>query len=98
VPLAVAGAKADHVVAFARNGASTSVLVVVPLLVGSLLNDVDPPPSGNEIWGDTHILLPPVGSSPTYRNVLTGEVLEVAEEVSVSKVLAGFPVALCVTA
>jgi (1->4)-alpha-D-glucan 1-alpha-D-glucosylmutase len=98
VPLAVAGAKADHVVAFARNAASTSILVVVPLMVGGLLNDADPPPIGKEIWEDTHILLPPVGSSRTYRNVLTGEVLEVAAEVGVSKVLGGFPVALCVTA
>jgi (1->4)-alpha-D-glucan 1-alpha-D-glucosylmutase len=96
LPLAVAGARADHVVAFARRFGTTSVLVVVPRLVAGLLHDIDLPPIGPRIWEDTHVLLPFCCTREKYRNVLTGEVLDSDGEISVSKALAEFPVALCV--
>ena len=105
-PLAVAGAKASHVVAFARKSEATSVLVIVPRLLASLLDDheIDLPPIGPQIWEDTHVLLPSWDSSENYRNVFTGEVLDVQKisekngefvKVDVSQLLAEFPVALC---
>ena len=100
LPLAVEGAKANHVVAFARKSETSTVLVVAPRLVDGLLNDIDVPPIGPRIWEDTHILIPFCSCSEKYRNVFTGESLDLQksdsrEEISVSTVLANFPVALC---
>ena len=95
LPLAVAGAKSEHVVAFARRLGNTSVLVVVPRLISSMLNDANLPPIGVQIWEDTHVLLPP-GLGRKSQNVFTGEVAEAEARVNLSQVLAEFPVALCV--
>jgi len=45
------------------------------------------------VWGDTHVLLP-VGGREKYRNVFTGQVVDVDKQVNVSQALADFPVAL----
>ncbi len=105
LPLAVAGAKADHVIAFARKFENTSVLVVVPRLVASLLNDSDLPPIGAQIWEDTHVLLPFCADREPCQNVFTGKVQELAKtdghtdghtKIGISTALAEFPVALYV--
>ncbi|HEX9112481.1 MAG TPA: malto-oligosyltrehalose synthase [Terriglobales bacterium] len=100
LPLAVEGAKADHVVAFARKSGTTSALVVIPRLVAGLLNDIDLPPIGPRIWDDTYVLLPLRNGSEKCRNAFTGEVLDLQKtdeyaQIGVSKALAQFPVALC---
>ena len=100
VPLAVAGAKANHVVAFIRKSEAASALVIVPRLVAGLLNDIDLPPIGPRIWDDTNVLLPFRSCSEKCRNVFTGEVLDLQKtdeyaKIGVSKALAEFPVALC---
>ena len=100
LPLPVAGTKASHLVAFTRNFEATSVLVVVPRLVATLLNDLDLPPIGPNVWGDTHVLVPSRDVSGTYRNAFTGAVLDLPNSgewarVDVAKILAEFPVALC---
>jgi (1->4)-alpha-D-glucan 1-alpha-D-glucosylmutase len=100
VPLAVAGAKANHVVAFIRKSEAASAVVVVPRLVAGLLNDIDLPPVGPRIWGDTHVLLPFRSCSEKCRNAFTGEVLDLQKtdeyaKIGVSNALAEFPVALC---
>jgi (1->4)-alpha-D-glucan 1-alpha-D-glucosylmutase len=97
LPLGVEGAKAKHVVAFARKSGTTKALVVVPRLVAGLLNDIDLPPIGPRIWDDTHVLLPLRGGFEKYRNTFTGEVLELhttgeCAKIGVSKALAEFPV------
>lgn len=99
LPLGVEGAKAKHVVAFARKSGTTRALVVVPRLVAGLLNDIDLPPIGSQIWDDTHVLLPLRDGSEKYRNAFTGEVLNVQKtgeyaKIGVSEALAEFPVAL----
>jgi (1->4)-alpha-D-glucan 1-alpha-D-glucosylmutase len=101
LPLAVEGAKADHVVAFMRNYENSSALVVVPRLIAGLLsnNDPDLPPIGPPIWGDTNLLLPSGCSWEKAENLLTGEALELRNtdgcaRIAVSQVLAKFPVAL----
>jgi len=101
LPLIVEGAKADHVLAFVRMSAKSNVLVVVPHLVAGLLDDADVPPIGDRIWQDTEIVLPFCTCSDKYRNIFTEELLETrksdggGERISVSKVLADFPVAVC---
>jgi (1->4)-alpha-D-glucan 1-alpha-D-glucosylmutase len=100
LPLAVEGAKAKHVVAFARRFGTTRALVVAPRLVAGLLNDTDLPPIGPRIWGDTRVLLPFRRCSEKGRNALTGEVLDLQKTdeyatIGVSEALAKFPVAFC---
>jgi (1->4)-alpha-D-glucan 1-alpha-D-glucosylmutase len=96
LPVTVEGAKANHVVAFVRKSGATSVLVVVPRLVASLLNGADIPPIGTQVWEDTRLVLPFCGCDNEYQNVLTGEALAMEAPISVSKALAQLPVALCV--
>jgi malto-oligosyltrehalose synthase len=100
LPLAVEGAKANHVVAFARKFGTTRVIVVVPRLVAALLNDIDLPPIGLRIWNDTHVLLPLRSCSTKCRNAFTGEILDLQKtdeyaKIVVSQALSEFPVALC---
>ena len=99
LPLTVEGAKAAHVLAFARKSETTNVLVVVPRLLGGLLNDVDLPPLGPQVWEDTEVIFPCPGCSEKYQNVLTGQVLDMQKtessaKLAVSKLLQEFPVAL----
>ncbi|MGA3087783.1 MAG: malto-oligosyltrehalose synthase [Terriglobales bacterium] len=100
LPLAVTGAKGDHVVAFARESGTTKVLVVVPRLLAGLLHDTDVAPLGYEIWGDTQVLLPSCAPGLECRDVLTGKVVEVTRtdgqsSVRLSAICGEFPLALC---
>ena len=109
LPLAAAGAKADHVIAFARKFQGSTALVIVPRLVAGLLNEVnmantddnaeanalDFSPLGTRVWGDSHVLLP-CKCREKYRNVLTGEVFELEGQISASQAFAEFPVALLI--
>jgi len=99
LPLEIEGAKAHHVVAFARKSSTASLLVVVPRLIVGLLNDADVPPIGPLAWEDTHLRLPLRKPSTIYRNVFTGDVLDLGQSdegkrIGVAKMLADFPVAL----
>jgi (1->4)-alpha-D-glucan 1-alpha-D-glucosylmutase len=98
VPLEVHGAKANHAVAFVRKYQKTSALIVVPRLIASLLNDSDRPPVGAQAWTDTRILSPCACSAP-FRNVYTGEDLDLQlfdgkPIVQLCNALADFPVGL----
>ncbi|MGH8799019.1 MAG: malto-oligosyltrehalose synthase, partial [Casimicrobiaceae bacterium] len=70
VALAVAGAHAAHVCAFARVHGSVAVLTVVPRLLLDLSERGTREPVGLAVWGDTRVLLPALPGS--YRDVLTG--------------------------
>ncbi len=107
LPLAVTGAKANHVIAFARKVEGASVVVIVPRLIAGLLDDADLPPIGPQIWQDTQVLFPCV-CRERCQNVLTRKDLELIQteqesdghtsrhtKIGVSAALAEFPVALC---
>jgi (1->4)-alpha-D-glucan 1-alpha-D-glucosylmutase len=104
VPLVAEGINAKHVVAFMRKFEDFSILVVAPRLVANLVGDSRLPPTGENIWKDTYLVLPPNVSSSTYRNAFTGELLEtkplIAQRaraqlsVEVSGALASFPLGL----
>ena len=106
VPLGVSGTKADHVVAFVRTSGNTSIVVVAPRLIATLLNgndsnNVDIPPIGPSVWENTYLLLP-VANPEGYRNSFTGKDLGTQEidsngefkKIAISEVLGEFPVAL----
>ena len=85
VPLGVAGARANHVVAFLRRLEGASVLVVAPCLIATLLSEngdnMDLPPIGPEVWKDTYVLLPSSNSYESYRNAFTGKTLALQKDV-----------------
>jgi (1->4)-alpha-D-glucan 1-alpha-D-glucosylmutase len=93
LPVSAAGAKAAHVVAFARRGGGSTLLTVVPRLVATLTREEDFAIPSAASWADTALS----GDEVTgrWRNVFTGD--EVAAEdgrLPVSVLLAAFPVAL----
>jgi (1->4)-alpha-D-glucan 1-alpha-D-glucosylmutase len=95
-PLAVEGARADHVVAFARRAGEDYVVTVVPRLTASVCRQ-GRLPIGTARWGDTAVLLPP-GLPATYRQAIGGgpRVSAVADRLPVAGVLADAPVAMLI--
>jgi malto-oligosyltrehalose synthase len=99
IPLSVRGQRADHVCAFARERERVVAMVAVPRLCATLLADRKDRPTGQEVWGDTGIELPPEIRRASYRSVFTGE--EIAAEqngeglsLMLSSLLGKFPVGL----
>lgn len=71
IPLPVAGARMNQVVAFALRRHGRWCVVAVPRLVASLTR-AGGPPIGKKVWQDTRIVLPD-GAPDSWTNVLTGE-------------------------
>jgi (1->4)-alpha-D-glucan 1-alpha-D-glucosylmutase len=102
-PLEAQGEKQDHVCAFARilerDGAiAQQAVAVVPRLIVGLLGGAEQLPLG-KVWKDTWLGLPQAESGQIYRNLFTGEELEVGAQegtpgLAMSAVCAHFPVAL----
>ena len=67
VPLKVEGAKAKHVVAFARKAAHSQAIVAAPRLCSQLL-DIGIPMLGENLWQDTYIELPSGMAAGNYQN------------------------------
>jgi (1->4)-alpha-D-glucan 1-alpha-D-glucosylmutase len=98
-PLTVLGAKANHLVAFARREGNSAAIIAVPRMCARLLVNGATSPAQSGLWEDTRIELPPELAKSKYRNALTTEVLlpEKAGEsgfLRASSLLGGFPVAL----
>src|SRR5262249_50630605 len=75
IPLRVTGARANHVIAFARRLHDQWCIVAVPRLVASLVR-AGSPPIGEKVWLDTRIELPP-GLPSHGKDVLTGRELSI---------------------
>jgi len=94
-PLRVKGAKAQHVVAFARKLAEESLLVIAPRLVAGLVGSTDGPPTGAQVWGDTRVVFDSCECRKQWRNAFTGKPIDATGEIPLFELLADFPVALC---
>lgn len=97
LPLVITGDRSQHVVAYARRKGSAWTLVAVPRLVASLCA-AEEPPLGEDVWGDTAIMLPQ-DAPRSWRNAFTGETVKVSRSSGVQSlhlrdVLLSFPVAL----
>ena len=91
----------DHVCTFARQGKGKVVLVVVPRFL-SHLAQVDESPLGMEVWGDSSIAIPNEIIGERFRNIFTGEMVEVIgrdgkNRLILGQVFANFPVAMLET-
>jgi len=97
LPLRISGRHSDHIIAFKRALPESSIVVVVPRLLVTLMGKSQSLPIGDEVWQDTAVTLGGVACG--YRNVLTGELIEVARqattrELPASSILRSFHVAL----
>ncbi len=94
-PIAAAGARADHVVAFARRHADIGVIAVAGRLWASLGLDARVPPLGEAVWGDTSIDAGLVPAGSQIINALTGERVSVQDgRILLADAFARFPGAL----
>ncbi len=99
LPLEVEGEAADHVVALARRHQQDSVIAIVPRLVGSLAPPSPALPLGPAVWRNTSVRLPSELATGAYRNLFSGEVIQVMGQgnrcgIVVADALQMFPVAL----
>jgi (1->4)-alpha-D-glucan 1-alpha-D-glucosylmutase len=93
VPLAVTGARQDHVVAFARRLDTAEVIVVAPRLTSALTGGDSLAPLG-DVWGDTRLAIAGTGAV-RYRDAFTGETVVARDaHLRLADVLTAFPVAL----
>ena len=100
VPLAVTGAKAANVCAFARVHADGWMVAVAPRLYVGLTRGLDHWPLGKAVWRDTRLVLP-AGAPRRWHDVLTGaasaaEARDGTAVLALGAVLDAFPVALLV--
>ncbi|MCC6611095.1 MAG: malto-oligosyltrehalose synthase [Burkholderiales bacterium] len=100
VALAATGARARHVVGFARRFNGGAVIAVAGRLWASLGVDAGTPPLGDAVWGDTYLSLEPLTAASCQPvNVLTGEALEAEDgRLRLGAVFSHFPAGLIVIA
>src|SRR6185436_15474237 len=83
LPVAASGARAEHVVAFARQGGGSTLLAVVPRLVATLTRENGFAIPDGSVWEDTRLM----GIEGRWRNLFTGEELG---KLRLAEVLADF--------
>ncbi len=99
LPLGALGEKEEHLCVFARSHGEGTVIAVAPRWFHGLLGDTENLPLGWAVWSDTWIEAPPGAEEAAYRNVLTGEPVQVHTRDGhtvflACELLANFPVAL----
>jgi (1->4)-alpha-D-glucan 1-alpha-D-glucosylmutase len=92
-PITVVGARADHVVAFARILGNEACLLAVPRWTARLAGQQAALPTGARTWRDTHLALPSA-LRRTWRNALTGESYPPADSIALSDLFATAPFCL----
>ena len=98
VPLNAGGAKKTHLCAFAWQKEKQQLVVVTPRLAARLTGNAGKAPTGIEVWGNTCLLLPRKTRGKSYRNIFTGEAVNVHEQskevLRLADVFKTFPVAV----
>ncbi len=99
IPIESLGDKVNSVCSYVRRLGNSIVLVVVPRFLTGLMEKAEALPFGEEVWKDTHVVIPFEETEGKYRNIFTGEVVTVSSHgeaivLFLSEVFANFPVAL----
>jgi (1->4)-alpha-D-glucan 1-alpha-D-glucosylmutase len=94
VPIEVAGRFKDSVVAFARSQGNVWAVTVTPRFLTAVIKEGELP-LGQEVWNDTHIVLPE-GAPAIWRDVIAGQVVKSDKTMAIGEALKYFPVALLV--
>jgi (1->4)-alpha-D-glucan 1-alpha-D-glucosylmutase len=100
-PLKVMGAKANHLVAFARLQGNSAAIVAVPRLCARLLGNGATSLAQPSVWEDTKVELPPQLSKSKYRNAFTAKLMVPVKSgesgfLPATGLMADFPVALLI--
>lgn len=91
-PLETTGARADHVVAYARSDDDAVLVVLVPRLFAKLLGEPGRLPEGAAVWSDTRVALDRVAPGLDLVDQLTGRSVSAsAGWLSMATVSGGFP-------
>lgn len=98
LPLRSAGEKARHVIAFARTSEKGNVIAMAARFFTQLC-DASQLPIGGQVWNETAVVLPEALKSGNYRDVLTGQFVQIREKqgkraLLLAEVFAHLPVAL----
>ena len=95
IPLGTTGPKSEHIIAFARKSGKRTTIVVATRFFTSLISSAQLP-IGKNVWKDTSIIIP--DETPNFwLNIITGEKINSATELSVGHILNKFPVALLIS-
>jgi (1->4)-alpha-D-glucan 1-alpha-D-glucosylmutase len=90
-PLSATGARARHVIAFAREGDGRCAITVVPRLVSTLVGE-----NPEKWWGDTTLALPAeLRQRPMHSQLLPGEI-DAHEPLRIATLFAALPVVVAV--
>src|SRR5689334_19959026 len=97
-PLAVSGSLAPHLIAFARQLAGKTLLVIAPRLTGSLSGNPWRLPVG-AVWQDTVVVLPRNLAARRFRHLFTGDTVtaetgELTATIRAAQILRVCPVAM----
>jgi (1->4)-alpha-D-glucan 1-alpha-D-glucosylmutase len=98
-PVDVQGSQRAHLFAFARTAGGRRLIVAVPRLIATLAPQVDVPPLGERVWGDT-CLLPPGGvRRGGFHDLITDRCVPVQQEtgaIRAADLFERFPIAVMV--
>jgi (1->4)-alpha-D-glucan 1-alpha-D-glucosylmutase len=99
IPLVGEGDLKDHICAFARQRQEKVVLVIVPRFLTRLIQGLEELPLGKNVWGDSGIVIPDEIDGNKFRNIFTGEGLQMIRKdeqrvLALSQIFAHFPVAM----
>ena len=87
-----AGAHAEHVVAFARRHAGTTLVAIAGRLWAGLGTQAGQLPVGEAVWGDTAIAVPSLREGMRLVDALTGAVVTVeGRRIRLGTAFASFP-------
>ena len=98
LPLVARGQKESHVIAFARVLREQAAVVVTGRFF-TRLGDLNQPPTGSDVWGDSAVALNYVSAAGLYQDVFTGQRIRAEHsgagvELALAQVFAHLPVAL----
>ncbi len=91
-PLEVSGKFKEHIVAFARSNGNSTIVVITPRFLTSLIKP-GKYPLGEQVWQDTCVHLPTSASSP-WQDAITDQNIQANGTLPVGEALKYFPVAL----
>ncbi len=95
VPLSARGARASHVLAYARQHDGRTLLVLGGRLFAMLLGEPQRLPLGSDVWTDTAVDVPGLADDARFTNVLTGEALALhGGAIELARAFSDFPAAI----
>ena len=95
LPLEVDGKFKEHIVAFAKRDSHTTIVVITPRFLTSLIQPGDYP-LGEQLWADTCLRLPS-GTPAGWKEAITAQEIEADGTLRIGEALKYFPAALLIS-